>query len=66
MTDQHDFWRWCFDQKMTLVCYKEGSDEIIGTNLLLVKSINDAKKTITVSFKSDFLQESTAILKHHR
>ncbi|EAT34933.1 AAEL012867-PA [Aedes aegypti] len=37
---------------MTLVCYKEGSDEIIGTNLLLVKSINDAKKTITVRSQS--------------
>ncbi|XP_039433685.1 uncharacterized protein LOC120416077 [Culex pipiens pallens] len=30
------FWSWCLEQRMTVVCYKEGSDEIVGVNLLHV------------------------------
>ncbi|KAL9693706.1 hypothetical protein quinque_012991 [Culex quinquefasciatus] len=30
------FWSWCLQQRMTVVCYKEGSDEIVGVNLLHV------------------------------
>lgn len=47
------FWRWCFDQKMTLVCYKEGSDEIVGANLLHVKTSGekmDWKVGISIAF----------------
>lgn len=32
------FWNWCFTQRTTIVCYKEGSDEIVGANLLHVKT----------------------------
>ncbi|EDS42759.1 conserved hypothetical protein [Culex quinquefasciatus] len=32
------FWYWCFSQQTTIVCYKEGSDEIVGANLLHVKT----------------------------
>ncbi|XP_055616763.1 uncharacterized protein LOC129762485 [Toxorhynchites rutilus septentrionalis] len=35
--------KWCFEQKMTLVCYKEGSDEIVGANLLYVET-SDGKE----------------------
>ncbi|KXJ78967.1 hypothetical protein RP20_CCG002745 [Aedes albopictus] len=35
------FWRWCFEKRMTVVCYKEGSDEIVGANLLHVKHVDD-------------------------
>ncbi|XP_055586148.1 uncharacterized protein LOC129738858 [Uranotaenia lowii] len=28
------FWRWCFSRRMTIVCYREGSNEIVGANLL--------------------------------
>lgn len=30
------FWSWCLEQRMAVVCYKEGSDEIVGVNLLHV------------------------------
>uniref|UniRef100_A0A8D8C5K1 (northern house mosquito) hypothetical protein n=1 Tax=Culex pipiens TaxID=7175 RepID=A0A8D8C5K1_CULPI len=30
------FWSWCLEQRMTVVCYKDGSDEIVGANLLHV------------------------------
>ncbi|XP_058822545.1 uncharacterized protein LOC131684045 [Topomyia yanbarensis] len=33
------FWRMCFSEKTTIVCYKEGSDEIVGANLLHVKEL---------------------------
>ncbi|XP_058452607.1 uncharacterized protein LOC131431112 [Malaya genurostris] len=31
------FWWWCLAGKMTIVCFREGSDEIVGVNLLYVK-----------------------------
>lgn len=34
-------WRTAMEQKMTLVCFKEGSDEIIGFNITYVSSKND-------------------------
>ncbi|KXJ70647.1 uncharacterized protein LOC109412744 [Aedes albopictus] len=52
MRDHYDFWRWVFDQKMTIVCYKEGSDEIIGVNLLFVKLASDVKKDVVVRSQS--------------
>ncbi|XP_055547033.1 uncharacterized protein LOC129731225 [Wyeomyia smithii] len=34
-------WRSVLKEKMTLVCYKEGSDEIIGANILAVKNTSN-------------------------
>lgn len=59
MMDHYDFWRWVFDQKMTIVCYKEGSDEIIGVNLLFVKLASDVKKDVVVSCESYCLMETS-------
>ncbi|XP_058823556.1 uncharacterized protein LOC131684572 [Topomyia yanbarensis] len=37
LAEMVSFWRWCFAEKMTIVCYREGSNEIVGANLLQVK-----------------------------
>ncbi|XP_058839466.1 uncharacterized protein LOC131694943 [Topomyia yanbarensis] len=34
-------WRKGLEEKMTLVCYREGSDEIVGANILHVKSLDE-------------------------
>ena len=39
--DFQDLWRVQLAERMTLVCYKEGSDEIIGGNILYVLSKED-------------------------
>lgn len=44
------FWRWCFEKRMTIVCYKEGSNEIVGANLLNVKHVDDKEKWDVRSF----------------
>ncbi|XP_055523113.1 uncharacterized protein LOC129717276 [Wyeomyia smithii] len=49
-----NFWRWCLDRKMTIVCYKEGSREIIGTNLLHVKG---SHKSLDLVMKSDRIKD---------
>uniref|UniRef100_A0A182J1P0 N-acetyltransferase domain-containing protein n=1 Tax=Anopheles atroparvus TaxID=41427 RepID=A0A182J1P0_ANOAO len=36
------FWMHCFSERMTVVCYKEGSKEMVGANLLAVKEINNS------------------------
>ncbi|XP_058838189.1 uncharacterized protein LOC131693930 [Topomyia yanbarensis] len=33
-----EYWRWCFGRRLTLVCYKDGSREIVGGNLLNVRT----------------------------
>ncbi|XP_062534853.1 uncharacterized protein LOC134204038 [Armigeres subalbatus] len=45
------FWRWCFEKRMTIVCYKEGSNEIVGANLLNVKHVDDKEKWDMVQSK---------------
>lgn len=48
-TDLERMWRGCMEQKTTLVCFREGSDEIIGLNVMIF------------SIKSDtFMQELEA------
>lgn len=34
-------WRPMIEQKVPLVCFKEGSDEIVGINMLFVKTKDD-------------------------
>ncbi|XP_053698639.1 uncharacterized protein LOC128745587 [Sabethes cyaneus] len=51
------FWKWCFDQKMTIVCYKEGSREIVGANLLHVKG---SDKMLDSEMKSERVKDLVA------
>ncbi|XP_058444181.1 uncharacterized protein LOC131425895 [Malaya genurostris] len=37
-----DLWRSTLREQMTLVCYKEGSDEIIGANIVVVRESEEA------------------------
>ncbi|XP_052866387.1 uncharacterized protein LOC128272593 [Anopheles cruzii] len=37
------FWKHCFQERLTIVCYKEGSKELVGANLLSV-AVADKKK----------------------
>uniref|UniRef100_A0A182K8G4 N-acetyltransferase domain-containing protein n=1 Tax=Anopheles christyi TaxID=43041 RepID=A0A182K8G4_9DIPT len=39
------FWHHLFSEKCTIVCYKEGSKELVGANLLSVKMTNDKIKS---------------------
>ncbi|KXJ70640.1 hypothetical protein RP20_CCG022854 [Aedes albopictus] len=41
MKELSDFWRWCLEQRLTVVCYKEGSAEIVGANLLHMEQSDD-------------------------
>lgn len=61
MEDQREFWRSCFNQKVTVVCYKDGSDEIVGANLLQVKMIDDERRDYKVRSQS-----SRDIMEIHR
>lgn len=42
-------WMNCFREKLSLVCFKDGCDEIISVNALMV-SIKDVNTEINVSF----------------
>ncbi|XP_053682019.1 uncharacterized protein LOC128732724 [Sabethes cyaneus] len=55
-----DFWQWCFDQKMTIVCYKEGSREIVGVNLLHVKGFDKMHDSEVRQTKSEHLKDIEA------
>lgn len=39
--DYERIWRIALQQRMTLVCFREGSDEIVGLNVLVVNTKND-------------------------
>lgn len=39
--DYKQFWAPIIEQRIALVCFKEGSDEIIGTNLIFVSTQQD-------------------------
>ncbi|XP_052891624.1 uncharacterized protein LOC128299647 [Anopheles moucheti] len=54
------FWTYVFAEKMTIVCYKEGSKELVGANLLSVKFAND-KTDISDLIKSDSMQKLVAV-----
>ncbi|XP_001663020.2 uncharacterized protein LOC5576923 [Aedes aegypti] len=41
MKELEGFWRWCLEQRLTIVCYKEGSNEIVGANLLHMEQSDD-------------------------
>lgn len=44
MAEIVSFWSWCLEQRMTVVCYKDGSDEIVGANLLHVATPGKSKQ----------------------
>uniref|UniRef100_A0A182W3I9 N-acetyltransferase domain-containing protein n=1 Tax=Anopheles minimus TaxID=112268 RepID=A0A182W3I9_9DIPT len=54
------FWTHVFDMKMTIVCYKEGSKELVGANLLSVKCADD-KMDISGLIKSESMQKLVAV-----
>ncbi|XP_050070948.1 uncharacterized protein LOC126558906 [Anopheles maculipalpis] len=54
------FWMHVFSEKMTIVCYKEGSKELVGANLLAVKCVND-KIDISNLIKSESMQKLVAV-----
>lgn len=41
MDDNKEMWRTVLEQKTSLVCFKEHSDEIVGLSLHLVRTKND-------------------------
>lgn len=45
-----EMWRELVQHRMALVCFQEGSDEIVGLNMTYVSSKND-KEDYVVSFK---------------
>ncbi|XP_053681237.1 uncharacterized protein LOC128732100 [Anopheles nili] len=54
------FWRYCFDERMTVVCYKEGSKELVGANLLAVKTA-DEKLDLATLIKSPRMKKLVAV-----
>uniref|UniRef100_A0A182LT41 N-acetyltransferase domain-containing protein n=1 Tax=Anopheles culicifacies TaxID=139723 RepID=A0A182LT41_9DIPT len=54
------FWMGVFEKKMTIVCYKEGSKELVGANLLSVKSVNDNVDFANL-IKSERMQKLVAV-----
>ncbi|XP_049284545.1 uncharacterized protein LOC125764398 [Anopheles funestus] len=54
------FWMYVLNQKMTIVCYKEGSKELVGANLLSVKCATD-KEDISSLIKSESMQKLVAV-----
>ncbi|XP_065079165.1 uncharacterized protein LOC135702092 [Ochlerotatus camptorhynchus] len=73
MAEITGFWQWCFEQKMTIVCYKEGSDEIVGANLLHVKQADDnaswdmiqSKKIHDIIAINEYMTDQCSIFKNH-
>ncbi|XP_055627382.1 uncharacterized protein LOC129769278 isoform X2 [Toxorhynchites rutilus septentrionalis] len=61
MSEFVDIWKWCFGQKMTLVCYKEGSDEIVGANLLYVRTSDEEEGR---QFQSTVVQDIMATIEY--
>lgn len=63
--DFHYGWKSILAQKMPLVCYRQGSDEIVGVNWVFVSSeednflekLNENVKINTLHFICDFMQE---------
>uniref|UniRef100_A0A182PHW7 N-acetyltransferase domain-containing protein n=1 Tax=Anopheles epiroticus TaxID=199890 RepID=A0A182PHW7_9DIPT len=49
------FWHYILNEKITIVCYKEGSKEIVGANLLSVKMASD-KADLSDLIKSKDMQ----------
>lgn len=49
LKEVHEEWRWMLDQHISLVCFKEGSDEIIGMNLIgvVLKEEKDEVRNIS-------------------
>lgn len=45
-----EMWRELVQHRMALVCFQDGSDEIVGLNMTYVSSKND-KEDYVVSFK---------------
>lgn len=43
-------WRSLLEQRVSVVCYREGSNEIIGVNILAVYSKNDQEQEPKVKF----------------
>ncbi|XP_062554727.1 uncharacterized protein LOC134219856 [Armigeres subalbatus] len=41
MAELEGFWRWCMEQRLTIVCYKDGSNEIVAANLLHMEQRDD-------------------------
>lgn len=51
LEEQKNFWRNHFKSKTTLVCFKEGSDEIVGVNLTAIVLEEDKDKPIEVKIQ---------------
>ncbi|XP_058839035.1 uncharacterized protein LOC131695457 [Topomyia yanbarensis] len=66
-------WRNGFEEKMTLVCYREGSDEIVGANIVLVKSLDEVYDGETIpceeqgNFRAilEYVSEQFDVHKHY-
>lgn len=61
-------WRRALQQKTSLVCFREGSDEIVGLNVLVVNTKNDAfidEVVQQVIFVFSFVESSAAHEKIH-
>ncbi|XP_058456518.1 uncharacterized protein LOC131433920 [Malaya genurostris] len=54
LKEMRSFYQWCFNERMTIVCYKNGSDEIIGGNLLHVKGY---EKLADFDLKSESIRD---------
>ncbi|XP_035781609.1 uncharacterized protein LOC118460947 [Anopheles albimanus] len=58
------FWRHTFTERLTIVCYKEGSKELVGANLLTM-SVADAEKVdFTELVKTENLRKIIEINDH--
>ncbi|XP_040168260.1 uncharacterized protein LOC120903073 [Anopheles arabiensis] len=54
------FWHYLLSEKFTIVCYKEGSKEMVGANLLSVKMASD-KHDLTDLIKTESMQKLVAV-----
>lgn len=46
--EMQGIWRFLLEQRISLVCFKEGSDEIVGLNLLSVELKEEQAEEYTV------------------
>ncbi|KFB53668.1 AGAP004529-PA-like protein [Anopheles sinensis] len=54
------FWNYCLNERITIVCYKEGSKELVGANLLSVKQVNN-KVDFSKYIRSEGMQKLVAV-----
>ncbi|ETN67111.1 retinol-binding protein [Anopheles darlingi] len=59
--ESRKFWKHAFSRRLTVVCYKEGSKELVGANLLGMSLANDKVDSSNLVYKNREIEEIVGI-----